>query len=88
MTDILKEIKQKIDNLEEIEQREIFKLIRDSDTKYTTNSNGVFINMNLFNRKLITDILNFLEFSEKNKVLLEERDTLQNYQLNQIEESI
>ena len=88
MTDILKEIKLKIDSLEEIEKKEIFTLLTRHNMKYTTNKNGIFVNMNLFTKSLINEILNFFEFSENNKKLLIEREDLQNNITNQQEETI
>jgi len=88
MTEILKDLKIKIDLLEEIEKKEIFNLINKNNMKYSTNKNGVFVNMNLFTKDVIKDIMNFLDFSENNKKLLREREQLQNSIHNQQEETI
>lgn len=88
MTEILKDLKNKIDLLEEMEKKEVFSLINKHNMKYTTNKNGVFVNMNLFTKEVIKDIINFLDFSKNNKKILEEREKLQNNIQNQHEETI
>ena len=72
------EIKNIIDDLYETEMVEIFKIIKDNKEKYTTNNNGIFINISNIKPITITEISKFLIFSEKNNKLLdkeeEERD--------------
>ena len=74
----LSEIKHRIDELYETEMVEIFKIIKDNKEKYTTNNNGIFINISNLKPITITEITKFLIFSEKNNKLLdkeeEERD--------------
>lgn len=74
----LSEIKHRIDDLYETEMVEIFKIIKDNKEKYTTNNNGIFINISNLKPITITEITKFLIFSEKNNKLLdkeeEERD--------------
>jgi hypothetical protein len=74
----LSEIKHRIDELYETEMVEIFKIIKDNKEKYTTNNNGIFINISNLKAITITEITKFLIFSEKNNKLLdkeeEERD--------------
>ncbi len=74
----LSEIKNRIDELYETEMVEIFKIIKDNKEKYTTNNNGIFINISNLKPITITEITKFLIFSEKNNKLLdkeeEERD--------------
>ena len=74
----LSEIKNRIDELYETEMVEIFKIIKDNKEKYTTNNNGIFINISHLKPITIREITKFLIFSEKNNKLLdkeeEERD--------------
>ena len=74
----LSEIKHRIDELYETEMVEIFKIIKDNKEKYTTNNNGIFINISNLKPITISEITKFLIFSEKNNKLLdkeeEERD--------------
>ena len=58
----LKELKDTIGQLEEFQKVEIYKIIKNNEIKYTSNKNGVFINMKLITPKCIEDINNYLKF--------------------------
>lgn len=62
----LSDIKNKIDNLTDDELTEIFKIIKNNNEKYTTNKNGIFINLSTLRRSTIQEISNFLYFCENN----------------------
>ena len=70
------EIKNKIVNLSEHELKEVFKIIKNNNEKYSTNTNGIFINLNILKKITIQDISNFLYFSDNNRILdeLDERE--------------
>jgi hypothetical protein len=61
----LSEIKHRIDNLYENELIEIFKILRSNKEKYTTNNNGIFVNICTLKPITITEITQFLIYSEK-----------------------
>lgn len=62
----LKDLRDKINELENCEHIELLKILIKNDIKYTENSNGIFINMNKLSQKSIDDINNFLTFISKN----------------------
>ena len=67
------EIKNKIDNLSEDEMTEIFKIIKNNNEKYSTNKNGIFINLSTLKKNTIQEISNFLYFCDNNnKAIIEE----------------
>jgi len=74
----LSEIKSRVDNLYETELIEIYKIIKNNKEKYTTNNNGIFVNICNLKPITIKEITQFLIFSEKNNKLVdkeeEERD--------------
>ena len=74
----LSEIKNRIDNLYETEFVEIFKIIKDNKEKYTTNNNGIFINICNIKPITLTEITNFLIFSEKNNKLIDKEEEERN----------
>ena len=74
----LSEIKNRIDNLYETELVEIFKIIKDNKEKYTTNNNGIFINICNIKPITLTEITNFLIFSEKNNKLIDKEEEERN----------
>jgi len=74
----LSEIKNRIDNLYENELIEIFKIIKDNKEKYTTNNNGIFINICNIKPITLTEITNFLIFSEKNNKLIDKEEEERN----------
>lgn len=69
----LKKIKKIIDELNEDEQNEIFKIIKSRNSNYTQNNNGVFINMNTLSKETMEEINKFLCYSNYNKQLEKER---------------
>ena len=62
----LKDLRDKINELENCEHIELLKILIKNDIKYTENSNGIFINMNKLSQKSIDDINNFLNFISNN----------------------
>jgi hypothetical protein len=60
-------IKSKIEKLDKNEIIEVFKIIHQNENKYTTNKNGVFINLNICSEKTLDEISNFIDFIEENK---------------------
>jgi hypothetical protein len=67
------EIKNKINNLSEDEITEIFKIIKNNNEKYSTNKNGIFINLSTLTKNTILEISNFLYFCDNNnKAIIEE----------------
>ena len=70
----LTEIKNRIENLYETELIEIFKIIKDNNEKYTTNNNGIFINISNLKSITINEITHFLIFSEKNNKLIDKEE--------------
>jgi len=71
----LTEIKHRIENLYETELFEIFKIISDNNEKYSTNNNGIFINISNLKPITINEITHFLIFSEKNNKLIDKEET-------------
>ena len=70
------EIKDKIEKLSENELYEIFKIIKNNNEKYSTNKNGIFINVSTLKKITINEICNFLIFCENNnKIFNQEEQT-------------
>lgn len=62
----LKNLRDDINLLEDFQQLEILKIFDKNNIKYTTNNNGIFINMKILDETCLNDIYNFLIFI-KNK---------------------
>ena len=58
----LRELKDVIGQLEEFQKVEIYKIIKNNEIKYTSNKNGIFINMKLITPECIEEINNYLKF--------------------------
>jgi hypothetical protein len=63
----LKILRDKLNDLEEFQQIEIFKIIQTNDVSYSKNNNGIFLNMKLLNDNCITSINDYLIFIQNNK---------------------
>jgi hypothetical protein len=62
----LKNLRDDINILEDFQQIEILKIFDKNNVKYTTNNNGLFINMKILDKSCLNDIYTFLKFI-KNK---------------------
>ena len=62
----LKNLRDDITLLEDFQQIEILKIFDKNNVKYTTNNNGLFINMKILEKTCLNDIYIFLNFI-KNK---------------------
>lgn len=63
----LKEIKFKLESMQESEFIEIFNIIKQDTDKYTINNYGVHINMNKLSDKTLEKLEKFIQFSNLNK---------------------
>lgn len=66
-------LKSRIEKLEknEYEFREIFRIIQKNNVKYSENSNGKFIDLDLCDQKCVNELKAFLDFIEENKKHIE-----------------
>tara|TARA_B100000989_G_scaffold296029_2_gene278364 strand:+ start:877 stop:1131 length:255 start_codon:yes stop_codon:yes gene_type:complete len=71
----LKLIKEKIESLDKNELREVLKIVKKYNCKFTENNNGIFINMNKLPDSVIYEMESFLEFSNENNKMLNQRDS-------------
>ena len=72
----LKLLKEKIESLDKNEHREILKIIKKYNCKFTENNNGIFINMNKLTDNVIFEMESFLEFSNENNKMLTKRNNV------------
>ncbi len=64
-TEIYKSIKNGLNNLNENELEEIFKIIHKNNNNYSKNNNGVLINLSWLNDDVIQQINNYIDFCIK-----------------------
>ena len=65
-----------IGELSKHEHIEIFKIIREYGIKYTQNDNGILLNMNILDDKVLERIYQFVTFCKDNKKSLEENEEI------------
>jgi hypothetical protein len=70
----LQEIKSKIELLTENELAEIFKIIKKNNEKFSTNINGIFVNLTTLKRITIIELSNFLYFCENNDKIFDKEE--------------
>lgn len=63
---ILKNLRDEITELEDFQQLEILKIVDNNNIKYSNNTNGIFLNMKILDKKCLKAINNYLEFIKKN----------------------
>jgi len=64
--DELKKLRYEISTLEEFQQIEILKILEKNNVKYTTNKNGIFLNMKLLPDVCVTQFNEYLLFINNN----------------------
>ena len=65
--DLCKTIQMNVSKLTESENLELFKIILDTNANYTKNNNGVFLNLNWIDEKLLVKINNYILFCIKSQ---------------------
>jgi hypothetical protein len=63
---VLKNLRDGITELEDFQQLEILKIVDKNNIKYSQNTNGIFLNMKILDKKCLKAICNYLEFIKKN----------------------
>ena len=70
-------------NLTSLEYKEIFNIIKIDNCQYSSNNNGVFINLSNINEETINKIFNFLKFTkQKKKELVEKENYMESFKKN------
>lgn len=67
-----------IQNLASTEIEELFKILHESNCKYTINNNGVFINMSRLDEKTLDKIEQFIQFCSHSSGVLEKYENICN----------
>lgn len=62
----LKDLRDVITDLDICEQAEILKILEKNKVKYTSNNNGIFINMNKLSFEVLNEIDEFIKFVKNN----------------------
>ena len=62
----LKELREIITELDVCEQVEILKILEKNKVKYTSNNNGIFINMNKLSSEILDELDTFIKFVKNN----------------------
>ena len=65
--DLCKTIQMNVSKLTESENLELFKIILDTNANYTKNNNGIFLNLNWIDEKLLVKINNYILFCIKSQ---------------------
>jgi hypothetical protein len=85
-----KKLKENIEKLSKIELKEVFILLKNKNIEYSTNKNGIFVNLKNFDEKLITELQNYVLFCKNNKIYLDKNienndNFIKNYNKNNID---
>tara|TARA_B110000914_G_scaffold198442_1_gene188850 strand:- start:812 stop:1132 length:321 start_codon:yes stop_codon:yes gene_type:complete len=69
-------LKNVVDNLDKIHHLKIFKVLKDNNVIFSENRNGIFTNMNSFDKKTIRDIEITLQYIKKQEKHLKDIETI------------
>ena len=73
MVDNLFKLKKEIKNLSHYQINEIYSIIKKNTDSYTENRNGLFIDMRNLDNNVIDKLNKFIEYSKKNRAILEKK---------------
>ena len=77
-----KDLIKKINNLSDLEMKEVFNLIKNKNIDYTSNSNGIFINLKNFDKDFMDEINNYIIYCSDNKQVLDNKILYENNLIN------
>lgn len=69
-----KKLEHDIKNLEHNEYNEILNILKKNDQTFSENSRGIYFNLKYIENKVILEIIDFIEFSKKNKGILKNQE--------------
>lgn len=77
-----KKLIENIDKLTKLEKNEVFNIIKKYNITYTSNSNGIFVDLQYFTEEIIKDLNNYMLFCKNNKKILDYNETKNNDMIN------
>lgn len=77
-----KKLIENIDKLTKLEKNEVFNIIKKYNINYTSNSNGIFVDLQYFTEEIVKDLNNYMLFCKNNKKILDYNDTKNNDMIN------
>ena len=71
-------LKEQIENLDAFHHNKILKILVKNNIKYSENRNGIFVNMNSFNKNTINDIEKTLSYIKNQEKSLQDIEKIKN----------
>ena len=71
-------LEKEIPKLSKNEHNELFNIIRNNNSKYSENARGVYINVKYLDKNTINKIIEFIEYTKKNKKILKDNSLVKN----------
>ena len=71
-------LKEQIENLDAFHHNKILKILVKHNIKYSENRNGIFVNMNSFNKNTINDIEKTLSYIKNQEKSLQDIEKIKN----------
>ena len=72
--DIRKQFLEELKTLNKVEQEEIFRILKVSNSIYTENSNGIFFDISKLSEEVFDKMLHFLNFCKDNRQNFQNRE--------------
>lgn len=77
-----KKLIENIDKLTKLEKNEVFNIIKKYNINYTSNNNGIFVDLQYFTEDIVKDLNNYMLFCKNNKKILDYNETKNNDMIN------
>ena len=83
----IKDIKSRIEDLNDTESLEVLKIIQSDSINYSENKNGIFVNMTKLQNETLLKLSDFVNFCHQNKKSLEEDESNREIFANTVEKN-
>jgi len=80
MNDLTK-IKNRIERMNELQQKEVFKIFLNNNVEYNENNNGIFINLTNINKNIIKELKKYIDYVDKQNTFLSEQENQKQHYL-------
>jgi len=82
----IKKIRDKIESINSIQHKSIFRIFKKHNVQYSENKNGIFINLSEVNENILKEINNYLNYLQKQEQVIckieSEKNNMKSYLLN------
>ena len=73
---MLENLRNQIEQMNESQQINIFKILKENNVLYTENNNGIFINMSKLDEDVVDKLKDFVLYTQEQKIALDVNENI------------